>query len=75
MFKKTFFSSLDKVRTCAKEMQPLGRCGEAAEMAHLAAFLVSDENSFMTGSDILSDGGIRFVSATEFLIKTWTNPF
>ena len=28
-------------------------------MAALAAFIVSDENSFMTGSTIVSDGGFQ----------------
>ena len=42
-----------------KGFQPLGRGGEVEEMAALAAFIVSDENSFMTGSTIVSDGGFQ----------------
>ncbi|MEM1059727.1 MAG: SDR family oxidoreductase [Verrucomicrobiota bacterium] len=37
--------------------QPLGRMGKAEEIATVVCFLLSDENSFMTGSLIASDGG------------------
>lgn len=36
---------------------PLGRFGEPDEIAAVAAFLVSDDASFLTGIDILVDGG------------------
>jgi 3-oxoacyl-[acyl-carrier protein] reductase len=36
----------------------LGRRGTVAELAQLALFLVSDENSFMTGAKISADGGV-----------------
>lgn len=36
----------------------LGRKGTVAEIATLAAYLVSDENSFMTGAKIVADGGL-----------------
>ncbi|MFO0759384.1 MAG: SDR family oxidoreductase [Byssovorax sp.] len=36
----------------------LGRAGTAAEIAEAAAFLVSDEASFMTGSKLTIDGGL-----------------
>lgn len=35
----------------------LGRMGRAEEVASVAAFLVSDAASFMTGADVLVDGG------------------
>ena len=37
---------------------PLGRLGTAAEVAEMAAFLVSEENTFMTGSKVVLDGGL-----------------
>jgi 3-oxoacyl-[acyl-carrier protein] reductase len=36
----------------------LGRLGTAAEIAELATFLVSDDNSFMAAAKIVADGGL-----------------
>lgn len=36
---------------------PMGRLGEAEEVARAALFLASDDSSFMTGTDLLVDGG------------------
>ena len=36
---------------------PLGRIGEPAEIAAIAAFLASDEASYITGQTIYADGG------------------
>ena len=38
-------------------IQPLGRVGKAEEIAAIVIFLLSDENSFMTGSLVSADGG------------------
>lgn len=38
-------------------IQPLGRVGKAEEIAAVVIFLLSDENSFMTGSLVSADGG------------------
>ncbi len=40
------------------EQCALGRLGTAEEVARAAVFLVSDDNSFMTGAKVVLDGGI-----------------
>ncbi|TDL29059.1 short-chain dehydrogenase [Rickenella mellea] len=37
---------------------PMGRFGEAVELAKAALFLASDESSYMTGTDFKVDGGL-----------------
>ena len=43
---------------------PMGRFAEASEMAAAAAFLASDDSSFITGSTFLVDGGISAAYVT-----------
>lgn len=43
---------------------PMGRFGEAAEMAQAALFLASEESSYLTGSTFLVDGGITAAYVT-----------
>jgi NAD(P)-dependent dehydrogenase (short-subunit alcohol dehydrogenase family) len=43
---------------------PMGRFGEAIEIANGALFLASDESSFMTGQSLLIDGGITAAYTT-----------
>ena len=38
-------------------MHPVGRLGQADEIARGAVFLASDDSTFMTGSDLVMDGG------------------
>ena len=42
-----------------KTRVPLGRIGEAADIAYAALYLASDEASFVTGAILPVDGGIR----------------
>jgi NAD(P)-dependent dehydrogenase (short-subunit alcohol dehydrogenase family) len=43
---------------------PMGRFGEAKEMAQAALWLASDESSYVTGSDFLVDGGLAAAYVT-----------
>ena len=47
----------EKAREKMLSRTPLGRFGEAAEMAGVAAFLASDDASYITGQTIYADGG------------------
>jgi NAD(P)-dependent dehydrogenase (short-subunit alcohol dehydrogenase family) len=41
-----------------EEMTPLGRTGSADELAAVVGFLCSDDASYVTGIDLLADGGV-----------------
>jgi NAD(P)-dependent dehydrogenase (short-subunit alcohol dehydrogenase family) len=43
---------------------PMGRFGEASEIARAALFLASDDASFMTGAELVVDGGITAAYVT-----------
>jgi 2-keto-3-deoxy-L-fuconate dehydrogenase len=48
----------DELRRQMIARQPMGRFGTAAEVAETAVFLASDEARFMTGADLVIDGGM-----------------
>ncbi|MER2063345.1 MAG: SDR family oxidoreductase, partial [Alkalibacterium sp.] len=47
-----------EVKDLIKEGIPLGRYGQPEELARVAAFLVSGANTYVTGQELLVDGGL-----------------
>jgi NAD(P)-dependent dehydrogenase (short-subunit alcohol dehydrogenase family) len=47
----------DELRAEFKTGIPLGRIGQPRDIAYAALFLASDESSFMTGAEMIIDGG------------------
>jgi 3(or 17)beta-hydroxysteroid dehydrogenase len=45
-------------RQWLESLHPLGRLGEAGEVAHMILFLLSEESGFSTGSEFVCDGGL-----------------
>ncbi|MGF1669905.1 MAG: SDR family oxidoreductase, partial [Balneolaceae bacterium] len=43
---------------------PMGRFGQAKEVARAALFLASDDSSYVTGTELLVDGGITAAYVT-----------
>ena len=56
-------ADLATLRNEAKVRVPLGRRGDAWDVAYAALFLASDEAKYVTGTEILVDGGLMARSA------------
>lgn len=50
--------SLEDARAARDRQVPMGRMGTAWDVAHACAFLVSDAASYVTGTELVVDGGI-----------------
>jgi len=48
----------DETRKAIAEWVPLGRMGKPEDIANCALFLASDESTYVTGAEIIVDGGI-----------------
>ncbi|QNN24473.1 SDR family oxidoreductase [Planctomycetales bacterium ZRK34] len=51
----------DQVIDGLAQAPPLQRLGKPEEIAAVAAFLASDDSTFMTGSEVFADGGLAQV--------------
>jgi NAD(P)-dependent dehydrogenase (short-subunit alcohol dehydrogenase family) len=56
--------SREEVVALGARSVPLGRVGTAWDAAHAVLFLASDEASFITGVDLLVDGGASVAPGT-----------
>ncbi len=56
----------DQIRIAARTQIPLGRLARAAEIAAAVVWLLSDESSYVTGSNLVCDGGLMAKSANTF---------
>lgn len=51
-------TSLDEARAARARQVPMGRMGTAWDVAHACAFLASDASTYVTGTELVVDGGI-----------------
>lgn len=53
--------TMEQVREALVPLHPIGRLGQPEELADAALFLACSDSRFMTGSDLIVDGGYRAV--------------
>lgn len=63
------YESTEDLASLYKEITPLGRLGTSEDVAAAAAFLCSNEACFITGQDLVIDGGISLVGQVALARK------
>lgn len=58
---RAFYAKSRKLQTLYKRLIPLGRMGRAEEVAQAAEFLRGPKSSFITGQNIVVDGGLSLL--------------
>jgi NAD(P)-dependent dehydrogenase (short-subunit alcohol dehydrogenase family) len=58
MWNPVFENTAGRIQEKISEKIPMKRFGNAEEVAHAAIFLASDEASYITGAEIIVDGGM-----------------
>lgn len=53
-----FAATLDEAKAARDRQVPMGRMGTAWEVAHACAFLLSDAAAYITGAELVVDGGL-----------------
>jgi len=59
---KAYYAAHPEIEALYREIVPLRRMGTSDDVAELAAFLLSDRSSFLTGQNIVLDGGVSLHS-------------
>jgi NAD(P)-dependent dehydrogenase (short-subunit alcohol dehydrogenase family) len=59
---KAFYAAHPEIEALFRDIVPLGRMGTSEDVAELAAFLLSGRAAFLTGQDIVLDGGVSLQS-------------
>ena len=64
MFPGHGFDDLDNLRSnpMIAGVQPVGRAGEAWEVAKMVAYLASEDALYITGASMVIDGGMALIS-------------
>src|SRR3989344_4571796 len=59
---RDFYEKNSKLQDLYKKITPLGRMNTSADIANVVSFLVNPKSSFITGQNIIVDGGISLHS-------------